>query len=267
MIKPGTKEIKQKKRVQGGDQNKAINLEVAKLTNAKILREAIFPTWIANPVMVRKHEGSWRMCIDYSDLNKACPKDCYPLPEIDQKVESLLKNAGATYQRLVDSLFTNQIGRNIEARMKLNPAKCTFRIEEGQFLGYYVTKDGIQPSATKVTELEETPSPCTMRDAEGLNGKLTTLSRFISLLTEKAMPLFNTLKGCIEKNNFRWTTESEEALQRIKKVIHTLPNLASPIPGEVMQVYLSTSRDAISSALAVDREGHQLPVYFVSRAL
>ncbi|CAH1447164.1 unnamed protein product [Lactuca virosa] len=89
MIKPETKEMKQKKWVQGGDRNKAINMEVAKLTNAGILREAIFPIWIANTVMVRKNDGSWHMCIDYSDLNKACPKDCYPLPEIDQKVESL----------------------------------------------------------------------------------------------------------------------------------------------------------------------------------
>ncbi|KAI3767978.1 hypothetical protein L2E82_18407 [Cichorium intybus] len=48
-----------------------------------------FPTWIANPVMVKKSDGSWRMCIDYKDLNKACPKDSYPLPKIDQKIESL----------------------------------------------------------------------------------------------------------------------------------------------------------------------------------
>ncbi|XP_023735853.2 uncharacterized protein LOC111883767 [Lactuca sativa] len=89
MIKPGVKEVKQKKRVQGGDRNRAINAEVAKLTETGIVREATFPTWIANPVMVRKQDGSWRMCIDFSDLNKACPKDCYLLPEIDQKVESL----------------------------------------------------------------------------------------------------------------------------------------------------------------------------------
>nr|KAJ0187676.1 hypothetical protein LSAT_V11C900487220 [Lactuca sativa] len=139
--------------------------------------------------------------------------------------------------------------------MKLNPAKYTFGVEEGQFLGYYVTKEGIQPSSTKVNELEATRSPCTVRDAQGLNGKLTALSRFISKSAEKAMSLFNTLK------------EAEEALQRIKKVLHTLPTLASPIPEEVLQVYLSTSRDTISSSLVADREGRQLPVYFVSRAL
>ena len=89
VIKPRVKEVKQKKRVQGGDPNTASNAEVAKLAKAGIVREAIFPTWIANPVMVHKQDGSWRMCIEFSDLNKACPKDCYPLPEIDQRVESL----------------------------------------------------------------------------------------------------------------------------------------------------------------------------------
>lgn len=55
MIKPGAKEVKQKKRVQGGDRNKAINAKVAKPTSTPILIEAIFPTWIANSVMVKKH--------------------------------------------------------------------------------------------------------------------------------------------------------------------------------------------------------------------
>lgn len=80
MIKPGTKEVEQKKCVQGGDRNKVINVEVAKLTKLGILREAIFPTWITNPVIVNKHDDMWCMCVDHSDLNKAFPKDCYPLP-------------------------------------------------------------------------------------------------------------------------------------------------------------------------------------------
>lgn len=70
------------------------------------------------------------------------------------------------------------------------------------------------------------------------------------------MPLFNTLKGCIEKNNFKWTTEAESALREIKKVLHALPTLPIPVPVEVLQVYLSTSKDAISSVLMVDRQGH-----------
>lgn len=75
MIKPGTSEVKKKKHVQGGDKNITISAKLSKLTKVGILREAIFPTWIANLVMVNMHDGTWRMCIDYSDLNMICPND------------------------------------------------------------------------------------------------------------------------------------------------------------------------------------------------
>ncbi|GKD27798.1 hypothetical protein Tco_1234012, partial [Tanacetum coccineum] len=71
------------------DRNKAIQEEVAKLVEAEIMREVHYHDWLSNPVMVKKHDGSWRMCVDFTDLNKSCPKDCYPLPKIDWKVESL----------------------------------------------------------------------------------------------------------------------------------------------------------------------------------
>ena len=90
------------------------------------------------------------------------------------------------------------------------------------------------------------------------------LNRFISKAAEKAIPLFHTLKGCIEKNNFRWTPDAESALQEIKKALHTLPTLANPVPGETMQVYLSASKDAILSVLVVEWQGRQLPIYFTS---
>lgn len=69
-----------------GDRNKAISAEVAKLVDPDILQEAIFPTWIENLVMVKKHDGSWWMCIQ---VFPKCPKDHYPFLEIDQKLESL----------------------------------------------------------------------------------------------------------------------------------------------------------------------------------
>nr|GEY47991.1 reverse transcriptase domain-containing protein [Tanacetum cinerariifolium] len=68
---------------------KAIQAEVQKLVEAGIMREVYYHDWLSNPVMVKKHDGSWRMCVDFTNLNKACPQDCYPLPEIDWKVKSL----------------------------------------------------------------------------------------------------------------------------------------------------------------------------------
>lgn len=113
----------------------------------------------------------------------------------------------------------------------------------------------------------ETPSPSTIRDTQGLNGKLTALSRFISKSTKKSMPLFHTLKGCIDKNNFQWTAAAETALQQIKEALRKLPTLASPILGETLQMYLSASTKAISLVFIMEREGRQAPIYFVSRTL
>nr|GEV86137.1 reverse transcriptase domain-containing protein [Tanacetum cinerariifolium] len=83
--------VKQKKRSLAPDQNEAICKEVEELMKADILREVKYQTWVSNPVMVRKDNGKWKMCIDFIDVNKACPKDCYPLPEDNQKIESLSK--------------------------------------------------------------------------------------------------------------------------------------------------------------------------------
>ena len=117
---------------------------VNKLLAANFIREVHYPEWLANGVMVKKANGKWRMCVDFIDLNQACPKDSFPLPRIDQLVDSIarhklltfmdaffgynqiqmakedqektafitnkvmpfrLKNVGATYQRLVNQMF------------------------------------------------------------------------------------------------------------------------------------------------------------------
>ena len=162
---------------------------------------------------MKKANGKWRMCVDFTDLNKACPKDSFPLPRIDQLVDSTaghklltfmdafsgynqikmaeedqektafitsqglycykvmpfgLKNARATYQRLVNKMFNKQISRNMEVyvddmlikskeelahlddlretfatlkqyQMKLNPSKCVFGVALGKFLGFMVS--------------------------------------------------------------------------------------------------------------------------------
>ncbi|GJX35376.1 hypothetical protein Tco_0246933 [Tanacetum coccineum] len=85
----GCSPVRQKKRGQPADRNQAIQKEVGKLVEAGIMKEVHYHDWLYNPVMVKKHDDSWRMCVDFKDLNKACPKDGYPLPEIDWKVESL----------------------------------------------------------------------------------------------------------------------------------------------------------------------------------
>ena len=70
------------------ERDNTIKDEVQKLMAAKFIREVYYPDWLANVVMVKKANGKWRMCVDFTDLNKACPKDSYPLLRIDQLVDS-----------------------------------------------------------------------------------------------------------------------------------------------------------------------------------
>ena len=81
------------------DKIAAINAEVQRLLDARVIREVSYPTWLANVVMVKKKNGKWRMCIDFTDLNKACPKDDFPLSRIDKVVDS---TAGSELMSLLD---------------------------------------------------------------------------------------------------------------------------------------------------------------------
>ena len=77
------------------EKRKIVGDEVAKLLAAGFIMEVLYPDWLANPVLVEKKRGEntnipklWRMCIDYTNLNKECPKDPFPLPRIDQVIDS-----------------------------------------------------------------------------------------------------------------------------------------------------------------------------------
>ena len=77
-IYPSFKPVRQKKRVFAPERDNTIKEEVQKLTLAKFIREIYYPNWLANVVMVKKANSKWRMCVDFTDLNKACLKDSYP---------------------------------------------------------------------------------------------------------------------------------------------------------------------------------------------
>ena len=91
-VDPTFKPIRQKRRKLGPDRSKAVNEEVERLLGAGSIAEVRYLEWLANPVVVKKRNGKWRVCVDFTDLNKACPKDSYPLPNIDRLVESTTGN-------------------------------------------------------------------------------------------------------------------------------------------------------------------------------
>ncbi|KAJ4769499.1 Pol-polyprotein [Rhynchospora pubera] len=118
--------VQQRKRKFGLERRKAVQDEVDRLFKAGAIREVEYPRWLANPVLVRKSNGKWRMCIDYTDLNKACPKKPFPLPSIDAMIDS---TAGFKYLSFMDAYSGyNQIQMHPDDK-----EKTSFVTEEGLF--------------------------------------------------------------------------------------------------------------------------------------
>lgn len=139
-----------------------------------------------------------------------------------------LKNAGATYQRLMTKIFRHQINRNFEVYvddmlvksrrkedhlqdlketfkvlrehdMKLNPEKCAFGVNSGKFLGFMITKRGIEANPEKVDAIRSLEEPKTVKDIQRLNGKLAALHRFLSRHAERSLPFFKVLRDAHHK--------------------------------------------------------------------
>ena len=285
--------------------------------------------------MVKKNNGKWRICVDFTDLNRACPKDSYSLPWIDTLVDSTarhellsfmdafsgynqikmkeedqeknsfvtsqglfcykvmpfgLKNTGITYQRLMNKMFTHQLGRNVQVyvddmlvksvcendhlndlqetfntlrsyNMKLNPSKCVFGVTAGKFLGFMVSQRGIEVNPEKVLAILELEPPRTVKAVQSLNGKVATLNRFVSKAMDKCLPFFRVLK-----KSFEWMDECQKAFEDLKKYLSSPPLLSPSMPREELYLYIAVSQAAISTALVRDEGGSQRPVYFISRA-
>jgi len=236
--------VRQRRRKFNEERCLVVKEETQKLLSAGHIREIQYPEWLANVVLVKKANGKWRMCVDFTDLNKACPKDSYPLPNIDPLVDSAsgckmlslldafsgynqikmhprdksktafmtetcsycykvmsfgLKNAGATYQRLMDKVLAPMLGRNVQAyvddmvvtshergqhaadleelfatiskyHLKLNPEKCIFSVEAGKFLAFMLTDRGIEANPDKCVAIIAIRSPTSLKEVQQLTG-------------------------------------------------------------------------------------------------
>jgi hypothetical protein len=178
-----------------------------------------------------------------------------------------LRNAGATYQRCMQHVFGDHIRRIVEAYVddivvktrkandlvndlsiafdclrangvKLNPEKCVFGVPRGMLLGYIVFQRGIEANPEKVAALERMGPIRDLKGVQRVMGCLATLSRFISRLGEKGLPLYRVLKN---HERFSWTAEAQEALDKLKASLTHAPILTLPQDSEPLYLYVAAT--------------------------
>ncbi|GKU88970.1 hypothetical protein SLEP1_g3175 [Rubroshorea leprosula] len=212
---PLKKPVAQKRRLFRGERLKVIKEEVEKLLQVGFVRRVDYCEWVANPVLVKKANGKWQMAdvpMAFEDEEKTSfyagdEIYCYVMMPFS------LKNACATYQKMVTIVFRAQIGRNLEVyvddivvkslkagdhltdlnetfnnlrknRMRLNLAKCIFGVELGKFLGFMVPKRGIEVNPEKIKAVVEMEPPKSIKDVQRLTGRVAALHRYS--IAEKA---------------------------------------------------------------------------------
>ena len=127
-VNPFYKPVKQKRMSFAPERQKAINEEVGKLLQAQEIIEVEYPEWLANIVLIKKANGKWGLCIDFTNLNKACPKDSSPLPQID-----LIVDATAGHELL--SFMDAFLGYNQISMDPSDQEKTSFVTSQGTY--YY----------------------------------------------------------------------------------------------------------------------------------
>ncbi|XP_024162229.1 uncharacterized protein LOC112169436 [Rosa chinensis] len=226
-IVPYSTPVRQKRRAFTHDKYRAIQVEVKKLIAINFIREVTYPRWLANVVM--------------------------PFG---------LKNAGATYQRLVNAMFEEVIGTIMEVYvddmlvksltpedhvanlsivftiilrngMRLKPQKCIFGVEVGKFLEYIISHRGIEANPEKVQAILDMVSPTYRNEVQSLHVEMIA-----------------------------WTAEHEAAFLGLKSYLSEVPLLYKPVPGEMLYVYLAASSTAVSSVLIRKDSDCEYPVYY-----
>jgi hypothetical protein len=247
-----------------------VKKEVERLLDTNFVRPCRYAEWISNIVPVYNKNGKMRVCIDFRDLNRATPMDCYPMPVADLLVDAAaghkvisfmdgnagynqifmaiedisktafrcpghiglfewivmtfgLKNASATYQRAMNYIFHDLIGKVVEIYiddvvikslshdthledvkrtlectrklgLKMNPNKCAFGVSAGEFLGFLVHEGGIEVGKKSMKAIDEVVPLTNFKELQSLLGKINFVRRFISNLSQKVLSFSPLLK-------------------------------------------------------------------------
>jgi ribonuclease HI len=151
--------------------------------------------------------------------------------------------------------------------LKMNPLKCAFCVNAGDFLGFVVHKKGIEINQNKTKAIMETKSPTTKKQLQSLLGKINFLRRFISNLSGKAQP-FSPLLRLKKESTFTWGQDQQQAFDEIKSYLSKPPMLMPPIRNKFMKLYISASDSTLGSMLAQeDENGEERAIYYLSRVL
>ena len=341
-LKKGFRPFQQRARQMKAEILAEVKKEIEKMLKAGFIRPCRYAEWISSIVPVEKKDGRWRVAIDFRDLNRATPKDEYPMPVAETLINAAaghkvlsfmdgnagynqifmapedihktafrvpgsvglfeyvvmtfgLKNAGATYQRAMNYIFHDLIGKLVEIYiddvvvksasveghledlrrildrtrkfgLRMNPKKCAFGVTAGQFLGFLVHERGIEIGLKSQEAVRTMKPPTTKKELQSLIGKINFVRRFISNLSGRIEPFMGLVKIKSDEE-FRWGAEQQRAFDEIKEYLTKPPVLVPPQQDRPFYIYLSVADTSIASVVVQVYDGLEKVAFYISRRM
>ncbi|RDX84094.1 hypothetical protein CR513_34903, partial [Mucuna pruriens] len=214
--------------------------------------------------MVKKANGKWHTCTDYTYLNKVCPKDPYSLPNIVWLVD------GASSFTLLSFMDAYSGYNNIKMHPQ-DEAETAFIMDLRTYY-YKVMPFGLRNTGATYPRLMDKIFEEIVGMNVGIEANPEKWQAIINMRSpqtvkesaERIVPIFNTLK---KGDTFAWSTESEEAFLKLKALLASPSILTKPIPDIHMLIYILVAKNTKSAAIVQEREGKQHPIYFISKVL
>uniref|UniRef100_A0A2N9IL83 Uncharacterized protein n=1 Tax=Fagus sylvatica TaxID=28930 RepID=A0A2N9IL83_FAGSY len=303
-LKPECKPVKQALRRMKPEVILKIKEEVEKQLKAGFLSTVTYSDWVANIVPVPKKDGKVRMCVDYRDLNRASPKDNFPLPHIDTLVDNTATNA-------VFSFMDGFSGYNQIKMAEEDKSKTAFVTHWGTFVYdvmpfvSYRTRSSHRPTQAvpateevsaqikpeqvclwrhirkviglhrqrqeelrlipaKVQAIRSMPAPKTEKEIRSFLGRINYVARFIAQLTATCEPLFKLLRKDVK---IKWTEDCQKAFDKIKEYLLNPPILVPPTPGRPLILYLTVQEASMGCMLGQQDETgkKEQAIYYLSK--
>ncbi|GKB67535.1 putative nucleotidyltransferase, ribonuclease H [Tanacetum coccineum] len=249
-----------------------LSTQLQELYDKGFIRPSSSP-WEAPVLFVKKKDGSFRMCIDYRELNKLTVKNRYPLSRIDDLFDQLQGSRVYSKIDLRSGYHQLKVRENTFQRQRLGHAtseedhaehlklilellkkeelyakfsKCKFWLSKVQFLGHVINSEGIHVDPAKIESIKDWASPKTPTEIRQFLGLAGYYRRFIDGLSKNSKPMTKLTQKNVK---FDWSEKAEAAFQLLKQKLCSAPILALPEGGENLVVYCDASRKGLGAVL------------------